>query len=173
MRHFEVHAMGNWGGDAAMRVWIVACVTLLSASSTWSQTPSMGRSIEAGEPLPGNALSAGELRVCVGLSAEIDVLSTELQRLQGDVDTARSHHEHAARWLDERGSALDNTDAAAVERYNQSVDEHAQLVRTYNLLLPAFNAQVALHNVAIGKFNERCTDRPYRRKDWLELQHSD
>jgi len=57
-----------------------------------------------------------------------------------------------------------------VDRYTQALDEHSILVREYSTLLPAFNAKVELHNVAIRQFNEKCADRPYLRKDWLQLK---
>jgi hypothetical protein len=125
-----------------------------------------GPALEEGQKHSGPKLTGAPLRACVRLDRDIDAVDTEVRILKGPVDAGA----YAVKLWDERLDAslatLDNSDGAAVDRYNEMVGKHAQIVAEYNALLPAYNEVTARQRALVDRFNDDCAERAYLKKEW-------
>jgi hypothetical protein len=156
--------------NSLQRLFMIVLLAGTAPPTVAADQRAAGPALDEGQAHAGPKLAGAALRHCVRLDRDIAAIDTEVRILKGPVDAAQWTHELRARRVDAKLATLDRSDADAIARYNEDVDDHAEAVAAYNALLPEFNAVVARQNAAVDEFNERCAERAYYKKAWWAVE---
>lgn len=138
--------------------------TLLFQCSATSRAQAQARPADAAsDPW----MTAKQLRHCVGLEIDKDLLEEELAQRKRALDYADERVENSKRSLEKQRAELDRSNARLLAGFNERVAAHNALLAEADARVDAFNEAVREHNAALPAYNRACTGIRYRPKDWL------
>ncbi len=119
----------------------------------------------------GKRITAEELRQCVNLEIDMDLLGEEMKRRKRAMEDADAILRRSGNSLDHKRDRLDRTDDAALAEFNALVNEHNALFDVADASSDAFNLSVDAFNEAVATFNRPCEGVIHTPQQWEIEKH--
>jgi len=120
----------------------------------------------------GRVLNRAQLQQCVSTDNSLTTRSSELDRLQQDLDARGSRIDRLGAEIDRKRPSIDLTSGNQVDAFNLLVAEHDRQVVEYNSRLDSLEAMFARYNSDIASYNAQCADAEYYESDMRAIRGS-
>jgi len=111
-------------------------------------------------------MTTEQLRKCVSLEIDKDLLDDEMARRKRAMDYADERVVNSARALEQGRSELDRSNPRVLAGFNEQVAAHNALIAEADAKVDAFNEVVRAYNAALSAFNGPCAGVRYKPRDW-------
>jgi hypothetical protein len=120
----------------------------------------------------GRVLSRAQLQHCVSTDKSLTARSSELDRLQRDLDARGIRIDQLGTEIDRKRPSIDLSRGDQVDAFNLLVAEHDRQIKEYNSRLDTLEALFARYNADIATYNAQCADAEYYESDMRAIRGS-
>jgi hypothetical protein len=120
----------------------------------------------------GRVLNRAQLQQCVSTDKSLTARSSELDRLELDLNAKGSRIDRLGTEIDRKRPSIDLSRGDQVDAFNLLVAEHGRQIEDYNSRLNSLEALFARYNSDIASYNAQCADAEYYESDMLAIRGS-
>jgi uncharacterized protein (DUF924 family) len=143
----------------------IAAIIAAAAEPAFARRRFRGRGIGRGSSYAGPVMSRDELRFCVTQEARMENLEQAISEQERAAAIERLQLEESERALANAKTGVDVYSQSSVDKFNEMVERHGDLVDQYNGRLPLANQKITARNEAVDIYNAACADKAYFEDD--------
>jgi hypothetical protein len=118
----------------------------------------------------GPALTRDQLRQCLAEDDRLKKEAVDAVEAQRALERDRAEIDRQGADIETQKGAIDKSDQAAVDAYNERLQARGKLIEAYRTQVPKFNQRIEALNASKAAYTKECTDRKYFEDDYEAIK---